>query len=127
MLVASVYDQILFGAANINYCVLGALAAWLEYSISQGWFDSSDYLFALDGLINHEKIKCRASRTLCEVLKDPDFENVLTDNQNTARSIDQKKTGTHSNRKYSTTKAKQCGCTYEEIDLCMRWKSKKRM
>ena len=75
MLVVSVYDQILFGAANINYCVLGALAAWLEYSIAQGWFDSSDYLFALDGLINHEKIKCRASRTVCEVLKDPNFEN----------------------------------------------------
>ena len=87
----SVHEQILFGAGDVDYCVLLGLASFMEYSIEQGWNEFSDHLFCMDGLNDPITIKNRVSRIMCDALDDPTFSEVLTD--------DDKKVGTHSTRK----------------------------
>ena len=79
--ILSVHDQILFGAGDVDYCVLLGLASFMEYSIGQGWDQSSDHLFCLDGLNCPITIKDRVSAILSDVLADPTFIEVLTDNE----------------------------------------------
>ena len=66
----SVHDQILFGAGDVDYCVLLGLASFMEYSIEQGWDQSSDHLFCLDGLNCPITIKDRVSAILSMILAD---------------------------------------------------------
>ena len=73
----SVHDQILFGAGDVDYCVLLGLASFMEYSIEQGWDQSSDHLFCLDGLNCPITIKDRVLEILSEVLADPTFIEIL--------------------------------------------------
>ena len=113
----SVTDQILFGAGDVDYCVLLGLASFMEYSIEQGWNEFSDHLFCLDGLNCPTTIKDRVSRILSDVLDDPTFIEVLTD--------DDKKVGTHSIRKYAATYARRCGCSKDEVDYRFRWKNQR--
>ena len=87
------------------------------YSIDQGWDQSSDHLFCLDGLNCPTTIKDRVSRILSDVLGDPTFIEVLTD--------DDKKVGTHSIRKYAATYARRCGCSKDEVDYRFRWKNQR--
>ena len=62
----SVHDQILFGAGDVDYCVLLGLASFMEYSIEQGWDQSSDHLFCLGNLNCPITIKDRVSTILSE-------------------------------------------------------------
>ena len=62
----SVHDQILFGAGDVDYCVLLGLASFMEYSIEQGWWQSSDHLFCLGNLNCPITIKDRVSTILSE-------------------------------------------------------------
>ena len=93
----------------IKYCLepvtliivffLVLLVSWNEYSIEQGWDQSSDHLFCLDGLNCPITIKDRVSAILSNILADPTFIQVLTD--------DEKKVGTHSIRKFAATHARR--------------------
>ena len=87
----------------------------MEYSIEQGWDQSSDHLFCLDGSNCPITIKDRVSAILSMILADPTFIEVLTD--------DEKKVGTHSIRKFAATYARRCGCSKDEIDYRFRWKN----
>ena len=56
-------DQILFGAMDIEYCVLLGLACWLEYFIATGNEGISEYLFAVEeGTDDPAVINRRASK-----------------------------------------------------------------
>ena len=113
----SVHEQILFGAGDVDYCVLLGLASFMEYSIEQGWNEFSDHLFCMDGLNDPITIKNRVSKIMCDALDDPTFSEVLTD--------DDKKVGTHSTRKYACTYATRCGCSKDDIDYRFRWKNRR--
>ena len=80
----------------------------MEYSIEQGWDQSSDHLFCLDGLNCPITIKDRVSAILSDVPADPTFIEVLTD--------DNKKVGTYSIHKFAATYARRCCCSKDEID-----------
>ena len=121
------HSQILFGAMDVHYCVLLGMASWMEYAIGFGLFNSSDYMFCIDGLTNHQTIKKRAQIILREILNDPDFADVLTDNANLADDITSNNTGTHSIQKLVATFAKMCNCTPDEIDYRCRWKIIRRI
>jgi hypothetical protein len=107
----------LFGAGDVDYCVLLGLASFMEYSIEQGWNEFSDHLFCMDGLNDPNTIKNRVSKIMCDALDDPTFSEVLTD--------DDKKVGTHSTRKYACTYATRCGCSKDDIDYRFRWKNRR--
>ena len=59
----SVHDQILFGAGDVDYCVLLGLASFMEYSIEQGWDQSSTISSVLTVVIALLllRIKCQQS------------------------------------------------------------------
>ena len=71
--------------------------------------------FGIDGLDDFELVKERASDTMSDIVNDPSFITVL-----------EGKKGTHSLRKYVTSKARNSGCHKDETDHRARWKARKR-
>ena len=62
-----------------------------------------------------ENIKIRATNALRNVINDAEFECTL-----------KSKRGTHSIRKFATTRARNCGCPKDDIDMRARWKRKRQ-
>ncbi len=118
--------QILLGAMDERYCPLIGLALWLEYSLSMR--DIKTYVFELDGIegktvtqvVNRSKNK--ATNTLTKVIKSSEF----TDHVINYNCMNDNKLGSHSIRKYATSKARGGGCHKDEVDYRARWKGKKR-
>ena len=108
-------DQILLGAKNPKYCVLLGLSTWLEFWISNGHGNDTDFTFGIQGLTSPENIKIRATNALRNVINDAEFECTL-----------KSKRGTHSIRKFATTRARNCGCPKDDIDMRARWKRKRQ-
>ena len=108
--------QILIGAAHPIYCVLLGLATFLEYHLAAGSDAGTQFLFGTDGLNDAKKINDRA-RTLVNVIINAESFDELMEN------IEELK-GLHSIRKIAATRAKNNGCTKDEIDHQFRWKAK---
>ena len=109
-------DQIILGAMDAKYCVLLGLACWLEYFIATGNEGISEYLFAIEGTDDPAVINRRASNCLKYVLGDDDLVEMILETGG--------KRGTHSTRKFATSRARRNGCYRDETDWRARWKRK---
>jgi hypothetical protein len=106
--------QILIGSMDPFFCVLLGLGLHLETSFSQV-SDQSDLLFHF-GLATPQRANNFVSRTLREnVLVHEDFMKKL-----------EGLLGTHSVRKYATTRARRNCCSKDDTDCRGRWKKYKR-
>ena len=108
-------NQFLFGAMPPSYCVLLGLSTWLEYWISLGHGRDTPFAFGIKGINNPENIKNRASSLLKSILDDKDMDIIM-----------EGKRGSHSIRKFATTRARRNDCSIDEIDYRGRWKSRRR-
>ena len=109
-------DQILIGAMEKDFCILVALAIYLE-----AWIETGDGLhcrFLFTGDIDDGAPKRLRDnvRTIIKnnVFDSPDFERAEAG-----------PLGTHSQRKYPSTYAKKNGCSKEDVDGRGRWRRKR--
>ena len=110
-------DQILIGAMHRNYCVLTSLATWLEYWIGSGNGVNKEFVFGVSGLEDPVIIKERATNGLKRIINDEEF----------VRTFLESKRGTHSIRKFATSRGRKNGCSRDETDWRARWKKTKHM
>ena len=108
-------QQILLGAQHPAYCVLIALSSWLETFISKGHIENTSFLFGIHGQRDPILIKEKATALMNQILNDRDLGNVI-----------EGKRGTHSIRKFATTRARRNGCTKDDTDTRARWKQKRQ-
>jgi hypothetical protein len=117
-------DQIFLGAMDPDFCILLALAIYLEEWLSGNGKDC-EYLFInevisnptptiLKGILQNQKTKY-ATRTKKLIFNNPEF-------QATLGASNCKDLGTHSFRKFAADYAEKCGMTYEEVETSGRWK-----
>jgi hypothetical protein len=114
-------DQILLGSMDSTYCLLLALAIYLE-----SWFTSADglrsvFLFSEDD--NEETAPNRTKISYATTLRTHIFSNPVFLSQTGNQSED---LGSHSLRKYPATWASRNGCNVDEIDVRGRWKRNTR-
>ena len=102
-------DQILMGSMNTKYCVLLGLSVYLEVSLDAGLGVDHAYLFGHTD--NAKKNKNYIANSLSGVWKKPGFEKIKDG-----------KLRTHSLRKFPATRARQSGCSKDEMDTRGRWK-----
>lgn len=104
-------DQILLGAMDRRYCVLLGLAVYLETG------EESPFLFGIDGIDNPIALKKKASDFVRDnVFKSDEFVPALSTG----------KLGTHSFRKFASTRARRNGASRDDTDSRARWKRRKR-
>jgi hypothetical protein len=108
-------NQILFGSFDCRYCSLIGLGTWLEYNLTIHP-EPNDLVFSIHGLSDPASIKSHAAYELDKIFKRNDF----------VRASDIGYVGTHSMRKFASTKARGSGCSKDDTDLRARWKSDKR-
>ncbi|KAL3773982.1 hypothetical protein ACHAW5_000582 [Stephanodiscus triporus] len=102
--------QILFGAEDLRYCVLGLLASWLELHFLLNP-EPNEYFFGAFGLTNPLAIKSSCGYYLRKLIQDEDFILEILG-----------KVGSHSNRKHGVTTARKSGCSKDDTDFHGRWK-----
>jgi len=104
--------QILLGAMDERYCILLALALYLEVFIETGEGRLGDFLFCEAGC-NQNAVKSNAQSVLKkDVIRNP-----------ACRGASPKgKLGSHSNRKFGTTYPRRSGCSKDETDYRASWK-----
>jgi hypothetical protein len=105
--------HLILGAMNPAYCAIHALATWLEYFKGVGGMENTQFAFGINGLTNPDQIKSRASGFLTR--------RILDDEEMFRPPVREKK-GTHSVRKYSTTRARSAGCSKDEIEVRGQWR-----
>lgn len=110
--------QILVGARDSKYCPLLGLALWIEYSLEKGGMET--LVFEIDGMKNPKAIKTKAAGFLNDVLKSTKFKDRVCD------YAMQGPLGSHSIRKFGTTKARRGGGQKDDVDYRARWKKRKR-
>ena len=105
-------DQILIGAMDERYCILLALAEFLETNE-----DPSSFLFGIDREEDPKALKKKASDVLKFV--------VLTSGE-FQLTIPSGLLGTHSVRKFASTRARRNGASRDDVDSRGRWRKRKR-
>ena len=90
--------------------IINCIKLNLEYWCEQGYYNTTEFLFGIDGLEDPDTIKRRASDLMKEVLCDPLFDAVLE------LGHEEKKVGTHSIRKFAADIAAKNGCVGDYID-----------
>jgi hypothetical protein len=107
-------EQILLGSMQREYCILLALATFLEVWIGGGNGMLGTLLF---NIVDDDPIKSkkRVADKMAEVYKHEDFERVK-----------EGPVGTHSVRKMPATQARRSGCSKDDTDHRGRWRRKKR-
>ena len=119
--------QILLGSMDPNYCVLLALAIWLEHWVERGEGAVSQWMFA-DGITNRtspvkdqkkEADRCKDGlyNALVQVFADERFTAMVT-------GPEAGRLGVHSTKKYGTTICKGRGKKKAHTDYRARWKNK---
>jgi hypothetical protein len=108
-------EQILLGSMNRDYCVLLALALFLEIWIESGEGMLGTLVFNVSDDDPKKSKESVANILFNDTWKDPDF-----------RKIQEGPIGTHSMRKLPYTHARRCGCSRDDSDHRGRWKRKKR-
>ena len=105
--------QILLACNNPSYCNFLSLAIYLEVFLKIGDVKSSKYLFG--GIsISADNTKNRAASIFMSIMNCNEFKI----DENRGDDL-----GTHSIRKYATTRATASGCTLDEVEVCGRWKN----
>ena len=107
-------DQVLVGAFDHRYCALLGLGMWLEYHYMRNP-EENEFIFGISGLSDPVSIKRKASTSLKKIFESDEF-NV----------VDEGNKGTHSMRKFATTRARGSGCSKDDTDTRARWKGTKR-
>ena len=107
-------DQILLASSNHHYCILLALALYLEWRFQNNAAHGDDRVFPLSNSIASSKAK--ASTMFKKTVEKATFERVGDNNL-----------GTHSLRKFPATMARRKGCTRDDVDHRGRWRSDKRV
>ena len=108
--------QVLFGSFDSRYCPLIGLGTWLEYHLTI-YPEPHELVFAIHGLSSPDSIKAHASYELNKIFKRDDFNRDSDAGSNI---------GTHSMRKFATTRARSSGCSKDDTDYRARWKGSKR-
>ncbi len=108
-------DQILFGSMNASYCVLLALATYLEYWCETGGGKTSKYIFSDD-------IDSSAPTRSKNQFRNQLDKSVLKNSE--LELLQEGSLGTHSLRKFASTFACRSGCTVFEVELRGRWQVK---
>ena len=99
-------DQILLGSMDEHHCVLLGLVAFLEYSIATGDGADIDLLFSVRGIDDPAHLNALASNFLRdEIFNNLEFVRVLVG-----------LLGSHSIRKYSSTRARRNGRSKDDCD-----------
>ena len=106
--------QILLGTMHPDYCVLLGLSTWLEFALTYGRDQLSQFAYAYRGSNNKETIQRTALEIMKRILRDPDFDIVLSN-----------KKGNHSMRKFATDMVKKCLMKKDDIDLQFQWGTKR--
>ena len=102
-------NQILMGSINTKYCVLLGLSVYLEVSLDAGLGVDHPYLFGHTN--NAKKNKNYIANSLLGVWKQPGFDKIKDG-----------KLGTPNLRKFPATRARQSGCSKDEMGTRGRWK-----
>jgi hypothetical protein len=111
--------QIVLGGRDPLFCVLIGLAVWLEYYLSQSQ-GLSPYVFDFSGDFTvpqgGDKTNSFVQRVLEKIFKSLDF-------------IPEKDgpLGSHSTRKFASTRVRRAGATKDERDYRGRWKTDRRV
>lgn len=115
-------DQIFLGSYDSDYCILLALAVYLEAWFSSGSTSTETVLLFGDGdnELIVERIKANFSAALRRY-----FTTYLSSPGGTSDKA-QSNLGTHSLRKYASTYARNNGCSMDEIECRGRWKRNSR-
>jgi hypothetical protein len=106
-------DQLLIGAMDDDFCVLIALACYLESRLSSTVGNRFLFCDGEDDLAP-DRLNARYYRVLRACWRNPDFQQLL---RLTRGSI-----GTHSLRKFPSTYCAEQGAAQREVEICGRWK-----
>lgn len=111
--------QIIFGAADVDFCVHASMACHLESNITDGV--QGIYLFGQPDRDDDDE-PYRANDRYTSALR-----NMWKKNVDLTRLIAQTKgeLGSHSERKFGTTWATRNGCTDHEAEIRGRWRGKR--
>ena len=104
------------GSNDPDFCVLLGLAIYLEDFCSNGNANLCDHLFVPEH--GHEaarRTKMRYMAALWKIKAIPEFAELISRTEGNV--------GSHSARKWSATKARQMGCTADDVEIRGRWKS----
>lgn len=109
-------QQIVLGARDPKYCVLLALGIYGEINALTGALrEDSEFLFGHTAVATRNKMYIAS--TLGSIWSDAGFERTGGDDP----------IGSHSIRKYSTTKARQSGCGKDDVEDRARWRRQNRV
>lgn len=109
-------DQILIGSEDPDFCIIVALACFLESNITEGLQDK--YLFAEEADDRSpDRLNAKYYRVLKSIWKKPEFQAIA---RLTRGSI-----GTHSMRKFPSTWVVENGGTDVEVEIRGRWKGQR--
>jgi hypothetical protein len=109
-------EQILLGAMDRRYCILLALAVYLEVWIGSGQGMVGSLIFNTS-----EDDPVRSKKSVAEILRLEVFNN-----PNFVR-MKPGPLGTHSLRKLPSTHSRRSGCSRDDVDCRGRWRRKKRV
>lgn len=106
-------DQLFLGSMDVDYCILLALAVYLE-----SWLETaqSNKIFLFGDDVDLQKTPTRIKDTYSRALK-----KELFDNQEFTE-LPRHTLGVHSLRKYAASWSRSNGCTADEIEGRGRWK-----
>lgn len=109
-------DQILIGAADTDFCIVLALACYMESRLTS--HQQGRFLF---GDRNDDDEPDRLNERYCRVLRQcwakPEFQEIMAQVRGSL--------GSHSNRKFPATWCAEHGCADPEVEIRGRWKGKK--
>ena len=112
--------QIMLGCNNSLYCVIINLALWLECMFFKfNYAYHTPYLFAFASNTDIPAGGVANKACLNNILGNKVLKDEILFNKS-----DQCALGTHSLRKYSSTRARRCGATKDEKDIRGRWKKR---
>ena len=104
-------DHIFLGSQDTSYCILIVLSTCLEFFISKGHMENTDFSFGIHGQNEPILIKDKAAGFMKKTLNYDNF-----------RIIYEGKRGTRSIIKMVTTRCRRCGCSKDEADMRAFWK-----
>jgi hypothetical protein len=109
-------DQLVIGAANTDFCILLALACYLESRLTTNRNDR--YLFGdRDDEFEPDHANKRYCRTLRQCWSDPEFLELMAKVKGSL--------GSHSNHKFPVTWCAENGSSDPEVEIRGRWKGNK--
>jgi hypothetical protein len=109
-------DQLLIGAADTDFCILLALACYLESRLTTN--RNGRYLFGdRDDEFEPDRANERYCRTLRQCWSDPEFLELMAKVKGSL--------GSHSNRKFPATWCAENGSSDPEVEIRGRWKGNK--